>query len=228
MPYQLSQQDIDGAVAVLGCDEAALKAVMEVEASGSGFDKQGRPTMLFEPAVFERMLRKKFSVPTGAVPDWLASARAHGVCAPKWDRTLYPKTADGRWEQLQTAIKFDRDIALCSASFGLGQVMGSNYALAGFERVTDYVDAVCRSEGQQLLAMSRFILANSAMNDALVGHDWGHFAKLYNGPLFAQNQYDTRLDAAFQKHDADPEAFWRERASYGRAEGSAHVNVFEL
>ena len=30
--------------------------------------------------------------------------------------------------------------------------------------------------------------------------DWAVFAKCYNGPAYAQNRYDVKLEAAYQKY----------------------------
>ena len=42
----------------IGVGEDEIHAFMDVEAAGSGFDKHGRPKMLFEPHVFYRNLPK--------------------------------------------------------------------------------------------------------------------------------------------------------------------------
>jgi hypothetical protein len=40
----------------IGCELAALEAVISVETSGFGFDHAKRPKMLFEPHVFYRLI----------------------------------------------------------------------------------------------------------------------------------------------------------------------------
>ena len=65
----------------IGCGEDELHAFMDVEASGSGFDPQGRPKMLFEPHVFYRNL-------SGAKRDQAVEQK---LAYPKWRPSTYPK-----------------------------------------------------------------------------------------------------------------------------------------
>ena len=50
----LSESDVARAAEFLECDEAAVRAVIEVEAASYGFDAKGRPRILFEPHIFYR------------------------------------------------------------------------------------------------------------------------------------------------------------------------------
>lgn len=219
----LTRQDLSDAAAALGCDEAALKAVIEVEAAGSGFDDRGRPKVLFEPHIFERELNKKGMPDDGEHVQW---ARAAGVASPKWDKSLYPKTADGRWQQIETASQLDPECALKATSFGLPQICGFNHAAAGFPDVFSFVEAMKQGEGQQVMAMCRF-LQKSRLDDELRNHDWAGFARGYNGPAYAQNHYDDKLRKAHAKHQADPEAFWVGKANggWGPAAGQEEIDA---
>lgn len=207
----LTRQDLADACAALGCDEAALKAVIEVEAAGKGFDAQGRPKILFEPHIFERELNKLGYPDDGEHVQW---ARSAGVASPKWNKALYPRDADGRWRQLETACQLSREAALKATSFGMPQICGFNHLASGFHDVEGFVAAMSQSEGQQVLAMARFIL-KARLDDELRAHDWAGFARGYNGPAYAQNHYDDKLAKAHRKHMADPEAFWREKPGGG-------------
>jgi N-acetylmuramidase/Putative peptidoglycan binding domain len=51
------------------------------------------------------------------------------------------------------------------------------------------------------LDLAKFLL-NGKLHLALRSHDWASFARGYNGPNFAINQYDKRLNAEFQKINA--------------------------
>ncbi len=44
--------------------------------------------------------------------------------------------------------------------------------------------------------MLRFI-EKAGLKEALQKRDWRNFARRYNGPAFARNQYDCRMAAAF-------------------------------
>jgi two-component sensor histidine kinase len=52
----LTEEDYKRAARRLGCSVAAIKAVAEVEAPGSGFLPDGRPKILFERHIFRRQL----------------------------------------------------------------------------------------------------------------------------------------------------------------------------
>ena len=54
-----------------------------------------------------------------------------------------------------------------------------------------------QSECRQLLLSVRFIRENRSMLAALQKKDWKAFARLYNGPAYAQNRYDEKLSTAY-------------------------------
>ncbi|HET9994735.1 MAG TPA: N-acetylmuramidase domain-containing protein [Candidatus Acidoferrum sp.] len=43
------------------------------------------------------------------------------------------------------------------------------------------------------------------LDTAMRSHDWANFARGYNGPNYAKNQYDVRLAAAYQKYATGPQ-----------------------
>ena len=77
--------------------------------------------------------------------------------------------------------------------------MGANYKACGFSSVEDFVAAMQRSEGDQLKAFVGFIRTNN-LDRFLRSRDWASFAKGYNGPGYAQNQYDKKLATAYSKY----------------------------
>lgn len=92
----------------------------------------------------------------------------------------------------------NHEAADASASWGMFQIMGFNYAACGEKSVDSFVKAMCMSECRQLVLSARFI-KQSGMLSALQAKDWAEFAKRYNGPAYEQNQYDKKLAAAYQK-----------------------------
>lgn len=175
----------------LNLTEDMVRAVVEVEASGSGFDAQGRLKMLFEPHVFHRELGD--SKRNVAVNQGLAYAR--------WGEKPYPKDS---YPRLLAAMKIDRPAALRSASWGLGQIMGFNHKAAGYvsaeAMVLDFLD----DEEKHLEAMMRFILSEG-LDDELRELRWQGFARGYNGPGYAKHGYHTKLAAAYAKWKARPD-----------------------
>ncbi len=96
-------------------------------------------------------------------------------------------------------MSLDRKAALESASWGIAQVMGFNYEVAGFATVDAMVAGMVKDEDAQLLAMANFIKGNM-LAGALQRQNWASFARGYNGPEFKKNEYDTRLAAAHAKY----------------------------
>lgn len=217
-PPRLTPADLTQAAAALGCELAAVMAVIEVEAGGSGFDAKGRPTVLFEPHIFERELNA-----LGMADDHpiIIQARYAGLCSPVWNKALYGKTADARWAQIEAAIKINQEAALKSASYGIGQVLGQNYKVCGFDSATALLSALCVSEGNQLAAMVNFIIRRG-LADELEHRDWAGFARGYNGVSYHLNAYDAKLRKAYEKFAADAGLFWRTK-SRGLAATVAHL-----
>lgn len=184
----LADADVQTIAGYLGCQVAAVRAVLAVEAAGKGFDSKGRPKMLFEPHVFYRNL-------LGAKRD---EAVRQGLAYSKWGMKSYP--ADS-YPRLVAAMAIDEPAALKAASWGLGQVLGENYAAAGFANPHEMVLAMTRSEGAQLYAMARFIVTKG-LQSKLRTFDWAGFARGYNGVGYKKNAYDTKLASSYAKRPA--------------------------
>jgi hypothetical protein len=184
----LSQADFDAAAKRLGCESAALRAVVDVECgpNGTGFDKKGRPTILFEPHWFSQLTTPKRKYDQ-THPD---------ISYVSWGAKPYPKTADGNWARLEEAFPLDPDAALQSVSWGRFQIMGFNHKLCGYANVRDFVLAMVKSEKAQLEAFEKFVRAKQ-IDDDLQRQDWAGFAHTYNGPQYAKNKYDTKLATAY-------------------------------
>lgn len=175
----------------IGVGEDEIRAVVEVEASGSGFDRVGRPKMLFEPHVFWREL--------GEVKR--ARAEREGLAYRRWRAGAYPPDS---YPRLQRAILIDRPAALRSASWGLGQIMGFNCKAAGYATAEDMIEAFLDDEETHLKAMIHFIVSEG-LDDDLRAHRWEAFARGYNGAGYAQHGYHTKLAAAHRKWAARPD-----------------------
>lgn len=181
--------------AKIGVGEDELHAVIDTETSGSGFDKLGRPKMLFEPHVFYRNLSG----------DERNEAVAAGLAYPKWGTQRYP--ADS-YPRLKAAMEINQRAALMASSWGLGQILGENYAAAGYyspdAMVLDFMD----DEEQHLEAMVDFIIANNldddlralaALKRPTLPSDCVPFVRVYNGSGYARNDYHTKMARSHNK-----------------------------
>lgn len=191
---RLTNEDFTQIAELLGCEPAALKAVQQVETGGrGGFFSPGKPAILFEGHIFWTQLKKRGSNPEDYVKG------NENILYPKWEKGHY-KGGIGEYDRLEQARKINREAADASASWGMFQIMGFNYAACGEESIESFVRSMCESEFKQLLLTANFIKKNSQMLQALQARDWAVFAKCYNGPAYAQNSYDVKLEAAYQKY----------------------------
>jgi len=170
---------------------AALRAVAEVESSGSGFlpAPDRRPKILFEGHVFHRLTAGRHSA---SHPD---------LSYPRWDRSRYSGSLAGEWKRLDKAAALEPAAAMQSASWGAFQIMGFNYALCGFDSVGRFVECQASGADGQLEAFANLLSRpGSPLLPPLRRKDWARFASLYNGPGYRQNRYDEKLAAAYARH----------------------------
>lgn len=165
---------------LLGVAEPAVWAVLRVETHGFGFLQDKRPQILFERHVFHRLTHGRHDHGN----EDICCATPGGYCG-----------GAGEYGRLERSLCLDRDCALKSASWGIAQIMGFNHQAAGFDSVDAMVAAMVEDEDAQVLAMASFI-RSSHLAGALQREDWVAFARGYNGPDYAKNDYDTRLAAA--------------------------------
>ena len=175
----MTSDGLSAAATKLGVTPVEIWTVFEVETNGCGFLNTRSPIIRYEKAVFSRLTKRAF------------------------DDKIQISAGDTSYGALNAALAFDRKAALQSCSWGLGQVMGENFAMVGFTSVEDMVTAMCGGEDAQLMAMAAFAIANR-LDSALRGHLWAVYAKGYNGPNFADNHYDTKLANAFAKYSTGP------------------------
>ena len=187
----LTEQDIIDTAKIIGIEPACIKAILTVESKGKGFLDNGLPVILFEGHIFWSQLKKK-----NITPETFVNGN-EDILYPKWTKQFY-KGGIKEYDRLNRAKSINEEAAISSASWGLFQIMGFNYKECGFKEVKLYVDAMYLSEHEQLKAFANFIKANGWIGKLQL-KDWAAFAKNYNGPEYAQNQYDVKLQNAYSK-----------------------------
>jgi hypothetical protein len=185
----LSEDDIREHAQTLNVEVAALKAVIEVESAGKGFLPDGRPKILFEGHIFWDQLKKAGLDPTRYATDHPQ------IVYPRWTKQFY-KGGAAEYERLNAAKLIHEEAALKSASWGMFQIMGFNHALCGFDSVKAFVDKLSENERAQMEAFTKFCEKRNLIG-YLHDHNWAAFAKAYNGPAYAQNQYDYKLEMKY-------------------------------
>lgn len=181
-----------------GSSAADMWSVLSVETSGCGFLPDRRPKILFE--------RHKFHALTGGIYD----VSHPDISAPSAGG--YGPGGANQYNRLQEALALDREAALKSASWGLGQIMGLNFAQAGYPDIETMVQSMVQAEDNQLAAMAQFLLSNS-LAAPLAANDWTAFALGYNGPNYAANNYDGLLAQFHTRFTQGPDPDLRIRAA---------------
>lgn len=192
---RISEEDYEKAANELGVEVAVIKAIKDVEAGPSGsFVFNNHPTILFESHVFWKEL-KKLGVDPSIYDD-------KDILNKTWKQgKTYYKGGVAEHARLQKARFINRDAANSSASWGLFQIMGNNYADCGCRSVSEFVERMCKSESEQLMLFIAFIKKNK-LHRHLQGQNksWDKFAAGYNGASYEENKYDTKLEDAYNKH----------------------------
>lgn len=155
-----------------GLEPNVLLAVMAVESSGSGFEKD-KIKIQFEPYWFKRYTGLK--IPNGV------------------------EGQGPEWEAFDKAQDINEDAAYMATSWGLGQIMGFNHVSAGYKSAKEMAIDFMVNEYNQLKGMLLHIKSKPKMYQALVNKDWATFAYYYNGSEYQQFQYDIRLKRAYDK-----------------------------
>ncbi|MBP1128445.1 MULTISPECIES: N-acetylmuramidase family protein [Pseudomonas] len=197
----LRNHDLVTAAERLGVPLATIYAVNEVESKGKGFLENGKPVILFERHIMYRQLAK-----VRHPGDDPAEVKRHAdELAATNPAQVNPKAGGyiggtAEHQRLAMARQIDDTAALESASWGAFQIMGYHWQRLGYASVQDFVAAMSAGESQQFDAFTRFIETDPVLHKALKARKWAEFARLYNGPDYLRNLYDTKLQRAYERH----------------------------
>jgi hypothetical protein len=175
----------------LGVEPAVIKAVAEVESNGEGFLANGEVKILFEPHIFWKQLRQK-----GIKPELHLQGNAD-ILYPTWKPGKYGPVSK-QHDRMNRAAAINREAALLSASWGKFQIMGFNYKRCDCGSVEDFISLLSSGEDEHLSTFICYI-KNTMLDDELKAHDWKSFARSYNGPLYWKNNYEKKLQLAYEK-----------------------------
>ena len=179
---KIDDTDYEEAAKELGCEVAAIKAVVKTETGsyGSYFKFEDNddyvPAILFERHHFHKYTNGKYD----QFED-ISNPVAGGYGATSI-----------QYAKLVKAYTLDKKAALKSASWGKFQILASNYATAGYASPEDFVFALSKSEKNQLKAFVSFIKADRVLLRSIRTKDWLSFAQRYNGPR--QKGYDLKME----------------------------------
>jgi hypothetical protein len=206
-PSQITDADVQRAAEELDVEVAAVRAVAEVESRNQGFEN-GRPIIRYELHKFRN----------GEQGVWAGVGDGYDRTHPHLSqRNLaagehYHIGRQGREYSLMHAAMILRDPsgrrryadAWKAASWGRFQVMGFNYAIAGWGNIEGFVAAMYTSEGNHLQAFLGYVNAHNLVRH-LRNHNWAAFALGYNGdqsqvPEERRVDYPGLLERAYNRH----------------------------
>jgi hypothetical protein len=179
----MTDADIAALAARLNCSTKQIRAVSVVESGGGGFDKQGRPKILFERHLFHRLTDGAHS------PSLFSQAKGGGY-------------GDDSWRKLTMAACSDALAAFGSVSWGKFQVLGLHWRALGYPSSVEMAYSAVTGEPAHYEMLARYIEKNG-LKPALRAlstnpADCVAFAKGYNGPAFRKFAYDVKLAKAMQ------------------------------
>jgi hypothetical protein len=190
----LTDADFARAAKELNVEEAAIRAVAEVEAAGAGFLPDGRPSILYEAHIFHKE--------TGGKHAGAKDRRGVALSSPSWNKNLYGATGAAQHARYEDARALNPDAANKACSWGTFQILGQNHKACGFDSSQEFVDAMWTGGASAHLdAFVKFIKANN-LDGSLRNKQWATFARGYNGPGYAQNAYDKKMAAAYARWKA--------------------------
>lgn len=162
--------DFVRAAAAIGCDVAAIRAVWQVEASGSPWRADGSLERRFEP---------------------------HKLTPPQGTYQTSRKLSQAQRERaFAAAYAANPEDAMRATSWGGPQIMGLNYEAAGYGSALQMVTAMSNTEGNQILAFVALVKA-WGIDSALRSHDWQAFARRWNGNANV-TAYAAKVEKAYR------------------------------
>jgi hypothetical protein len=161
----------------LGVEEAALRAVAQIESGNRGFyTNTKKPIVRLENHVLVRY-QQKYNVP-------LKSFGANRTGIAEYNRFL-------------EAYNYNRDSAIESTSFGEFQIMGFHWKSLGYKSPQDFFQKMSKDTASQFDAFVRFLVQNNLVQ-YLKTKNWASFAYRYNGAGYKANAYDTKMASAYE------------------------------
>jgi N-acetylmuramidase-like protein/predicted peptidoglycan binding protein len=177
----VTDAEVGAFAALIGITPKQMAAIAKVECNGSGFTRDGRPTILFERHYFWRLTGGKFGINAYSNPE------PGGYSADSW-------------EKLCLAACQDAMAAFSSASWGKFQIMGAHWEALGYASPLAMAYTMTQSEADHYEALVRFIktmgLERKAAALSTNPEDNRAFAKAYNGSGYARNDYHNKLARA--------------------------------
>ena len=178
-----SDEDLRTTALSLDVELAALRAVLTVETSGSGFLPNGLPKILLERHYVYRLAT---DAARAKLPPSVCSTAPGGYVG-----------GAGEWARFEQVAAVDLDLAIQSCSWGLPQAMGAYWQTMRYTSPDALMASVARNERTQLVLLDQYLTyVNRNALRALQNKDFDQFAAAYNGPANVA-VYGAKLRAAY-------------------------------
>lgn len=188
-----SDDIIERAAELVGCEPAVIDAILQVETNADAFDPSNR-----------LIIRPEFhKIATCPYLDAAGKKRAKAVKQPKLRSYQLDPVGAGSvaWQYVdKLAAECGEEAAYWITSFGSPQIMGFNFQICKYESPSAMVRSFAEGEDNQIMAMANFLVANG-LKEACRLRKFKSIARLYNGKDYAKHGYDIRLANAYEHSD---------------------------
>nr|WP_256363551.1 N-acetylmuramidase family protein [Rhodanobacter sp. C03] len=169
-----------------------MNAVIEVESPSGGFLPDGRVIILFERHVFwEQLVAAGIDPSTVNLPESILSQQRGGYIG-----------GAAEYARLAQAAAIHQEAAYAACSWGRFQIMGYHAISLGYTNAVAMAAVFAKGEAVHLAAFVSFVQLDADLLKALRARKWATFAKIYNGPAYTANLYDTKLASAYARYSA--------------------------
>lgn len=185
-------------------DPAFLKAFIEVESGGKGFDSNGKILIQFEPTWFKKLASIELNNFQSTSPD-----KRNPDLVNKWNLIINNKISvqSKEWEAFNAAFSINSKAAMESTSIGLGQIMGLHWKRLGYVSVDEMWDCAKSGLECQIEQIVKFLITDKRMLEALKKLDFHLIATYYNGAGYkklaesvGREPYNISLEKAYKKY----------------------------
>ena len=185
-------------------DPAFLKAFIEVESGGKGFDSNGKILIQFEPVWFKKLAQTELNEFKSTPKD-----KQNPDLINKWDTITSNKVSiqSKEWEAFNAAFSINPKAAMESTSIGLGQIMGLHWGRLGYNSVDEMRDCAKSGLECQVEQIVKFLITDKRMLTALKKLDFHLIATYYNGAGYkklaesiGREPYNISLEKAYKKY----------------------------
>lgn len=189
----LTEADYKAVADSLGIEVPLIKAVVLIEAGPGlkGFWKPGVPIINFDLSMFQKVARQRKI-------NLQPYRTSHPVVFAAPRVRQYGSRQAAQYARLDAAMSIDTVSALEGTFWGMFQIGGFNWASCSCSSVGEFVHRMSLSEREQLDLFAAFI-THRGLVKYLKAHNWAAFSLRYNGPLYKQRGYDTKLLRAYTR-----------------------------